>query len=151
VRRNDFAQSDEAGYPKLYLKTNNQKEKKMNATHPNNIPFQITDWQNIPKTEHKGETGTAFWQTLQFGDLRIRQVEYSANYKADHWCQKGHIIYCIEGEMTTELSDGSLHVMKKGMTYQVSDELSSHRSSTVSGVKLLIIDGAFLQLQKEGI
>ena len=115
----------------------------------NNIPFQITDWSLIPRTEHKGETGSAFWQTLQFGDLRIRMVEYSENYKADHWCQKGHIIFCIEGEMITELSNGQEFKMTKGMTYQVSDDLSSHRTYSKGGVKLFIIDGGFLKLQEE--
>jgi quercetin dioxygenase-like cupin family protein len=110
-----------------------------------NIPFQITEWSKIPKEEHKGETGTAYWQTLQLGDLRIRLVEYSKNYKADHWCEKGHIIYCIEGEMTTELSDGRMFPMSKGMTYQVSDGLSSHRTFSKEGVKLFIVDGAFLK------
>ncbi|HEY4797960.1 MAG TPA: DHCW motif cupin fold protein [Bacteroidia bacterium] len=115
--------------------------------NPNNIPFQQTDWSNLPAEEHKGETGMAYWRTLQFGDLRIRMVEYSKNYKADHWCEKGHIIYCIEGEMTTELSDGKKFVLKKGMSYQVSDELSSHRTFTKEGVKLFIVDGAFLKLK----
>jgi hypothetical protein len=115
--------------------------------NPNNIPFQTTDWSTVPSVEHKGETGSAYWQTLQFGDLRIRMVEYSKNYKADHWCQKGHIIYCIEGEMTTELSDGNEFVLTKGMSYQVSDELSSHRTYSKDGVKLFIVDGGFLKLQ----
>lgn len=110
------------------------------------IPFQITDWTLIPVTEHKGETGLAFWRTLQLGELRLRMVEYSKNYKADHWCQKGHIIYCIEGEMTTELSNGEEFKMTRGMTYQVSDELSSHRTYSKNGVKLFIIDGSFLKL-----
>lgn len=115
----------------------------------NAIPFQTTDWNKIPKTMHNGITGVACWQTLQFGDLRIRMVEYSKNYKADHWCEKGHIIYCIEGEMETELSTGDFFLLKKGMTYQVSDDLSSHRSSSKDGVKLLIIDGAFLKLSNQ--
>jgi hypothetical protein len=119
------------------------------STETQNIPFHTTNWDSVPATEHLGETGIAYWQTLQFGNLRIRQVVYSPNYKADHWRQKGHIIYCIEGEMTTELADGSLHVLKKGMTYQVSDDLSSHRTMSEHGVKLLIIDGAFLQLQQQ--
>jgi hypothetical protein len=109
------------------------------------IPFQITDWHSVPVTEHPGETGMAYWKTLQFGDLRIRMVEYSADYLADHWCSKGHIIYCIEGEMVTELADGSKHTLAQGMTYQVSDELSSHRSCSRHGVKLLIVDGGFLK------
>lgn len=110
-----------------------------------NILFQTTDWDTITPTTHKGETGVAHWRTLQLGDLRIRVVEYSKGYKADHWCQKGHIIYCLEGEMTTELADGSFHHMKKGMSYQVTDDLSSHRSFTDVGAKLFIVDGAFLQ------
>ncbi|MBA3663840.1 MAG: DHCW motif cupin fold protein [Bacteroidetes bacterium] len=114
---------------------------------PNNIPFQITDWQSIPAVEHVGETGVAYWKTLQFGTLRVRMVEYSKNYKADHWCEKGHIIYCIEGEMTTELADGKLFKMSSGMSYQVSDELSSHRTYSTDGVKLFIVDGDFLKLQ----
>lgn len=110
-----------------------------------NILFQTTDWDAITPTTHKGETGVAYWRTLQLGDLRIRVVEYSKGYKADHWCQKGHIIYCLEGEMTTELADGSFHLMKKGMSYQVTDDLSSHRSFTDVGAKLFIVDGDFLQ------
>ena len=113
--------------------------------NPNNIPFQITNWEKIPKQEHKGDTGLAYWQTLQLGELRIRMVEYSKNYLADHWCQKGHIIYCIEGEMTSELSDGTEHHMTAGMTYQVSDDLSSHRTFSKDGVKLFIVDGGFLK------
>lgn len=108
------------------------------------IPFQVTDWSQVPKTIHPGETGVAYWQTLQLGELSIRMVEYSGDYKADHWCAKGHIIYCIEGEMTTELADGQLFTMRKGMTYQVSDDRSSHRSYSKEGVKLFILDGSFL-------
>lgn len=116
--------------------------------NPNNIPFQLTDWSAVPRVEYKGETGHAYWQTLQFGELRIRIVEYSKNYKADHWCEKGHVIYCIEGEMVTELSDGRKFSMSKGMSYQVSDKLSSHKTSSESGVKLFIVDGGFLKLQE---
>jgi hypothetical protein len=108
------------------------------------IPFQTIDWSVIPKTEHKGETGSAFWQTLQFPGLRIRIVEYSEGYLADHWCQKGHIVHCLEGEFVSELEDGKEFLLTKGMTYVVSDNLSSHRSISKEGVKLLIVDGDFL-------
>lgn len=111
----------------------------------NSIPFQTTDWNNIPKSIHPGVTGVAYWQTLQFGELRIRMVEYSENYLADHWCEKGHIVYCIDGEMVSELSTGEKYTLTKGMTYQVSDDLSSHRSYSKQGVKLLIVDGGFLK------
>ncbi len=113
-----------------------------------NIPFQTIDWSIIPKTEHKGDTGIAYWQTVQFEGLRVRLVEYSKGYVADHWCEKGHIVHCLEGEFSSELENDTNHVLKKGMTYIVSDELSSHRSVTKNGVKLLIIDGGFLKLTK---
>jgi hypothetical protein len=113
-----------------------------------NIPFQTIDWSNIPKTEHKGETGFAYWQTVQFDGLRIRIVEYSKKYFADHWCEKGHIVYCLEGEVINELKDGTKSILTSGMSYVVSDELSSHRSITEHGVKLMIIDGDFLKLKK---
>ncbi len=111
-----------------------------------NIPFHTIDWSTVPKTEHIGETGTSFWQTLQFEGLRVRMVEYSAGYLADHWCQKGHIVHCLEGEFTSEMENGDLFTLTKGMTYIVSDNLSSHRSVSENGVKLLIIDGDFLKL-----
>jgi mannose-6-phosphate isomerase class I len=111
-----------------------------------NIPFQTIDWSTIPKTEHKGETGIAYWQTLEFEGLRIRLVEYSKGYVADHWCEKGHIVHCLEGDFLSELKDGEKFKLTKGMTYVVTDDLSSHRSTTVAGVKLLIIDGDFLKL-----
>lgn len=110
-----------------------------------NIPFQKIDWSIIPKTEHTGETGTSFWQTLQFEQLRIRIVEYSAGYLADHWCQKGHIVQCLEGEFISELSTGERISLAAGQTYVVSDDLSSHRSYSKHGVKLLIVDGDFLK------
>ncbi|QOG01810.1 DHCW motif cupin fold protein [Flavobacterium sp. MDT1-60] len=109
------------------------------------IPFQTVDWTQILKTEHAGETGTAFWQTIQLGSLRIRKITYSENYAADHWCQKGHIVHCLEGEFISELENGQKFNLSKGMTYVVSDDLSSHRSITAKGVELLIIDGDFLK------
>ena len=110
-----------------------------------NFPFQIIDWNAIDVTKHAGEKGTAFWKTVQLEGLRLRIVEYSEGYLADHWCKKGHIVYCIEGEFTSELASGEKLVLTKGMLYIVSDDLSSHRSHTDKGVKLLIIDGDFLK------
>ncbi len=113
-----------------------------------NIPFQTIDWTGVAKTEHKGETGIAYWQTLDFEGIRLRIVEYSPNYLADHWCQKGHIVHCLEGEFVSELENGEHFKLSKGITYIVSDELSSHRSVSHNGVTLLIIDGAFLAFEK---
>lgn len=108
------------------------------------IPFTTIDWSAIEKTIHPGTTGEAYWQTVQSGGLRIRLVEYSEGYLADHWCRKGHIVHCLEGEFVSEMEDGSAFTLCKGMTYVVSDNLSSHRSKTTGTVKLLIIDGDFL-------
>ncbi|HTB52915.1 MAG TPA: DHCW motif cupin fold protein [Ferruginibacter sp.] len=110
------------------------------------INYQTIDWSSIPKTEHIGETGTSFWQTLQFEGLRIRMVEYSAGYVADHWCEKGHIVHCLEGEFTSELKNGAAGLLTAGMSFVVSDNVSSHISFSKNGVKLLIIDGDFLKL-----
>ena|ERR1700752_3818586 len=109
------------------------------------IPFQTINWKSVPKVEHTGETGTSFWQTIQYEGLRVRIVEYTKGYLADHWCQKGHIVHCLEGEFVSELENGEAVTLSKGMTYVVSDNLSSHRSVSENGVKLLIIDGDFLK------
>lgn len=110
-----------------------------------NIQFQTIDWSLIPKEDHIGENGKAYWQTVQFPGLRIRIVEYSKGYLADHWCQKGHIVHCIDGEFASKLQSGEEFILTKGMTYVVSDDLSAHKSTTENGVKLLIIDGDFLK------
>jgi hypothetical protein len=104
------------------------------------IPFGTTDWTNVEVTEHPGETGKAFWRTQRFGDVRVRTVEYTPGYLADHWCVKGHVLLCLEGELHTELEDGRIFVLKPGMSYQVADNAEPHRSSTATGAKLFIVD-----------
>lgn len=105
-----------------------------------NIPFGTTDWEKIDKVEHKGEHGTSFWRTQQFNEIRVRIVEYSPGYIADHWCSKGHILLCLDGELNTETKDGRQHTLKTGMSYQVADNDLPHRSSTKVGAKLFIVD-----------
>jgi hypothetical protein len=104
------------------------------------IPFGTTDWSSIPVTTHAGANGMAYWRTCHFGDLRIRMVEYSPGYLADHWCSKGHILLCLEGELHTELEDGRRFVLRPGMSYQVADNAEPHRSSTATGAKLFVVD-----------
>jgi len=104
------------------------------------IPFGSTDWSSVERTEHKGETGVAYWRTREFGGIRVRMVEYSPGYKADHWCEKGHVLLCLEGELCTELKDGRTFVLKPGMSYQVADGAEPHRSYTSAGAKLFIVD-----------
>ena len=103
-------------------------------------PFETIDWHAIEKVKYNGTGGYAYWQTIMMGDIRIRMVEYSAEYIADHWCNKGHIIYCIKGKMKTELRDGRKMILTKGMTYQVGDDSMGHRSSSKKGCRLFIVD-----------
>jgi hypothetical protein len=111
-----------------------------------NITFQTIDWTQITKTEHSGETGNAIWQTRQYDGLRIRVVSYPPGYVADHWCKKGHIVHCLEGGFVSQLENGEAFSLESGMTDIVSNDLSSHKSISKNGVKLLIIDGDFLNL-----
>ncbi len=105
-----------------------------------NIPFGLTDWNTIEATEHPGTTGKAIWRTQQFGTIRVRMVEYTPGYLADHWCEKGHILLCLEGRLDTELADGRQFVLTPGVSYQVADHAEPHRSHTDIGAKLFIVD-----------
>ena len=104
------------------------------------IPFRTTDWSQIAPTEHRGETGVAYWRTCNFGEIRARMVEYTPGYLADHWCVKGHILLCLDGELHTELDDGRTFTLTPGMSYQVADHAEAHRSRTATGAKLFIVD-----------
>ena len=105
------------------------------------LPFTVTDWDGVAETRHPGETGEAVWRSLEIGDLRIRQVRYSPGYRADHWCDRGHVLYVLEGELETELRDGRRFTLRPGMSYQVSDfGDAAHRSSTRTGATLFIVD-----------
>ncbi len=106
----------------------------------NDIPFGLTEWSTVERTEHPGERGSAFWRTRNFGPIRVRLVEYTPGYRADHWCTKGHILLCLEGELHTQLEDGRTFTLKPGVSYQVADGAEAHRSSTRLGAKLFIVD-----------
>lgn len=108
------------------------------------IPFEAIDWSRLPTTTVNGTSGTATMRAVQHEGLRIRMVEYSADYLADHWCQLGHLVFVLEGELINEHEDGSVNVLTAGMSYHVSDGLSSHRSRTNGPVKMIVVDGAFL-------
>lgn len=108
--------------------------------HIRDIAFGITDWSAVTPTEHPGETGLARWKTCQFGEVRVRMVEYSPGYLADHWCRKGHVLLCLEGELYTELEDGRVFVLRPGMSYQVADDAEAHRFFTEQGARLFVVD-----------
>ncbi len=105
-----------------------------------NVPFTAVDWTKVPETLHPGETGSASWRTIQLGPIRVRQVRYSPGYRADHWCSKGHVLLVLEGELVTELQDGSAVTLAPGMSYHVADDLMPHRSRTAGGATLFIVD-----------
>ena len=104
------------------------------------IPFGLTDWSAVEVETHAGDTGAAYWRTRQFGDIRVRMVEYTPGYLADHWCAKGHILLCLEGELVTELADGRTFTLRPGVSYQVADGAEPHRSRTAIGARLFIVD-----------
>jgi quercetin dioxygenase-like cupin family protein len=105
-----------------------------------NVPFMTTDWQSLPTTQHPGETGVAHWKTIEVGNIRVRMVEYSPGYLADHWCSRGHVLYVLEGELVTELKDGRRFTLRPGTSYQVASDAEPHRSATSVGAKLFIVD-----------
>ena len=102
-------------------------------------PFESIDWSAVPETVHPGEAGSATWRTLD-GSPRVRLVTYSPGYRADHWCSRGHVIFIVEGAMRTELADGRVFDLRTGMSYRVGNDVAPHRSSTVSGAVLFIVD-----------
>jgi len=121
--------------------------------HTSSIPFQVTDWTAVPATEYPGESGTALWRTLKFGSLRVRLVDYSPNYLSDHWCKRGHIVFVVSGVLETELADGQVHRLTQGMSFEVSDQESIHRTRTSAdtGATLFIVDGGFLTGELTGL
>ena len=104
------------------------------------LPFGVTNWSEVVGEEHAGTTGIATWRTRQFGPVRVRMVDYSPHYLADHWCQKGHFLLVTAGELTTELADGRTFLLTPGMSYQVADGAEAHRSRTAHGATLFIVD-----------
>jgi hypothetical protein len=104
------------------------------------VPFHAIDWSKVEATEHPGETGSASWRTFEMGNLRVRMVEYSPGYRADHWCSRGHVLLVLNGELKTELKDGRTFLLQQGHSYQVADGEDPHRSVTEAGATLFIVD-----------
>jgi quercetin dioxygenase-like cupin family protein len=108
--------------------------------HIEGVPFMTTDWSTVEGTEHAGTKGTATWRTIERGNIRVRMVEYSPGYDADHWCRRGHVLLVLAGELETELEDGTRFTLRPGMSYQVADDGGAHRSRTKTGATLFIVD-----------
>jgi hypothetical protein len=104
------------------------------------VPFLVTDWSKVPATEHAGASGSARWRTVEVGNVRVRMVEYTPGYVADHWCERGHVLLVLDGQLLTELRDGSIHRLGPGQSYEVADGAAAHRSTSPSGCRLFIVD-----------
>jgi quercetin dioxygenase-like cupin family protein len=104
------------------------------------LPMAVTNWPEIPATQHPGDSGVALWRTRNFGDVRVRMVEYSPGYKADHWCSKGHVLLCLDGLLKIEIQNGGTLELQAGQSYHVGDGDPPHRSHTADGAKLFIVD-----------
>ena len=104
------------------------------------VPFGVTDWASVPSTEHPGETGVACWRTIETGNVRVRMIEYSPGYVADHWCSRGHVLLVLSGELDTDLKDGRSFTLRPGQSYQVADGEEPHRSRTAGGATLFVVD-----------
>ena len=104
------------------------------------VPVCTVAWDTIKPTRHAGITGEAYWRTFEMGNIRVRMVEYTPGYLADHWCKRGHVLLVLEGELETELDDGRKFTLMPGMSYQVAEDSNPHRSYTEKGAKLFIVD-----------
>lgn len=105
-----------------------------------NTPFRTVDWNTVEPVVHPGKSGKAVWRTVETGNIRVRMVEYSPGYEADHWCRRGHVVLCLAGELVTQLDDGRTFVLKPGQSYQVADEDGAHRSASTGGATLFVVD-----------
>jgi quercetin dioxygenase-like cupin family protein len=105
-----------------------------------NVAFDTVDWSSVPEVGHPGETGVATWRTIEAGNIRVRRVDYSPGYLADHWCRRGHVLLVLSGQLLTELEDGRTVSLKAGQSYHVADNTMAHRSRTESGASLFIVD-----------
>ncbi|WP_342642109.1 DHCW motif cupin fold protein [Rhodoligotrophos ferricapiens] len=104
-------------------------------------PFTLVNWAELPPTIYPGETGRAEWREINLGDLRIRQVAYSPDYVADHWCDRGHILYVLSGELTIELGNGRSFILSPGSSFHVSDYGDApHRACSRQGALVFIVD-----------
>jgi quercetin dioxygenase-like cupin family protein len=104
------------------------------------IAFRTVDWSAVAVTTHPGEPGTARWRTVEAGNVRVRIVEYSAGYVADHWCERGHVVHVLEGTLITELRDGRTFELGPGQSYVVANGDGAHRSKTTTGARIFVVD-----------
>jgi quercetin dioxygenase-like cupin family protein len=104
------------------------------------VNFCITDWSEIEKKEYSGKIGKSIWRLFEEGNIRVRIVDYLPGYQADHWCNRGHIGYVLEGELICELNDGRIYKLQPGMSFQVADNAEAHLARTDIGARVFLVD-----------
>ncbi len=105
------------------------------------VPFEVIDWNSIPSKKYKGATGTSYWRTVNSGNIRVRKVEYSPEFKSDHYCSRGHILLVLEGELFIEIKNGSTYNLQAGNSFQCEDDESNpHLAYSEKGAKVFIVD-----------
>ena len=106
-----------------------------------NVPFTVIDWKAVDPVEYMGETGTSLWHVFEAGNIRARIVEYSPNYRSDHWCPRGHVFLVLEGEFGIELKDGRSFLLSPGVSFLAGDdEANPHLGYSKRGARAFIVD-----------
>jgi len=103
-------------------------------------PLIVTRLGEAPRTAETGEIGRSLAQTFELSGLRLRLVEYEAGYVADHWCDRGHVLHVVDGELTLELRDGRSMALRKGDCFVSDQDDASHRIRTAAGGTAFIVD-----------
>lgn len=135
-----FQSMDRPGAPFSSLGNGHVDQPNLIGMRLEGIPFSEIDWESIDPEEHPGEQGVAQSRTYTIHDVRIRMLEYSAGYQADHWCNRGHVVLCVRGEFVSEQKDGTLHTIRQGAAYVVGEDGIPHRSYSEGGATLFVVD-----------
>lgn len=98
------------------------------------------NWELSQAEKSLGTSGFVFSKSVDLGTIRMRQLSFSENYEADHWCEKGHIIHVLAGELIIEYQDGSQVTIPTGQSLILGDSISLHKAKTESESTVLIID-----------
>ena len=104
------------------------------------VPFATTDWAALPASETGGERGSAATRMIELGNLRLRMVEYSPGYRADHWCPRGHVVLVLAGALSVLLKDGRRFESAAGQSFQVADDDGFHLVESAGGATVFIVD-----------
>jgi quercetin dioxygenase-like cupin family protein len=106
-----------------------------------NFPVGTIDWPKVPAVVQAGETGIATSRTVNLSDVTLRLVEYSAGYKADHWCTKGHILYVVSGNVVIEYDNEKRTNLSSGMSWHAPEGASTaHLLRCERAATVFIID-----------